>query len=627
MDGRRQLLRGFRNRRTRQQLVHLGIARPLSNEQTDPLYERALSPSSTKAAADLDRALASRPTLQDLVSTGVVPKDAVIWTPLETGCDLTAGLSFPPPAARNCHTLDLVGGLILLVAGHSTPDSSTIPYCLDLRTARWRPIFAQMMASTHAKVDELLPSGGCGAAVATGLRAGASTHLHQHDAAASAEIPCARYAHATTECCGDLLLMGGYGEQQWLNDVWVFKSEQQVWHAANIVNGIDGIAQQWPVLHHTSSAFELPAPRAAHSLTAIPVQAWARAIETAKHPRELAGAAHDSLHTSSVEEACAILFGGNDKNGLFNDVWLLRQLPSTVTSSDAGLQSCHLLWLKPIVVGDTPTPRAGHSAILFGASLIVFGGSRGWGTEAFNDLHVLDVGNVRPWSQLDLQHETSEQDADSLVFWYHPAVSGQAPAARAGHTATLIGNNMLVFGGSNSTQCFNDLHVLQCSTFTWSTPIRSGPSPMARSGAAAVAVGDTMVIFGGASFTGELLNDVHLLETDFLGRTASAHCAATAGRAAARAVASKQDSVVPQRTSAQPSSVSTECTIRTSSGFFSKTAGPSAQIEQSPQKAAVLQAYSQWKADWAHLKSVLLARESEQQASFDKLLASVTSPR
>ena len=626
-EGRQQLLRGFRNRRTRQQLVHLGIARPLQSENADAVYERALSPSSAKAAADLDKALASRPSRQDLVSTGVMPKDGVVWAPLEADWNSATGTSFPPPSARNCHTFDFVRGQILLVAGHSMLDSSTVPYCLDLRNAKWMPMFPQAEAqhprlsssSLHAVLHNQSESG---ASRAESAAACAPVTPLIQQAAVSSSGPCARYAHATTECCGTLLLMGGYGKHQWLNDVWSFDCARQQWCAAAVMNGsasteVGSSSLHWSSLRsHSSDLSEIPAPRAAHTLTAIPVQSWARAIESARHLS--AKSLHGETSTEhNSEEACAVLFGGNDKNGLFNDVWLLRQLPSSAVGSGV-LPAAQLLWLKPIVVGDTPTPRAGHTAVLFGASMIVFGGSRGWGTEAFNDLHVLDVGNIRPWLQPSVAslHEDPVQDADSLVFWYRPSVSGQAPAARAGHTAALIGNNMLVFGGADSVQCFDDLHVLQCSTFSWSTPMVSGSPPKARSGSAAVAVGDTMVIFGGATFTGELLNDVHLLETDFLGRTAELVPSAVLPQGLHKPLPKSSPRRVPDTAKGIETPLDTEV-----SGATQATASG----KQSIHLSLVMNAYSNWKAELAGIKALMAAEEQAQQARFEQLIAEASA--
>lgn len=39
-------------------------------------------------------------------------------------------------------------------------------------------------------------------------------------------------------------------------------------------------------------------------------------------------------------------------------------------------------------------------------------------------------------------------------------VSGEAPPVRCGHRTAVIGNNILIFGGSNKEEYFNDLWLL-----------------------------------------------------------------------------------------------------------------------------------------------------------------------
>ena len=205
------------------------------------------------------------------------------------------------------------------------------------------------------------------------------------------------------------------------------------------------------------------------------------------------------------------MFGGNDGEGLYNDVWLLREVPVQGEADAGQLVHTPLAWCRPVVVGEAPLPRAGHSAVMHGSTVVLFGGSRGYGTPAFGDLHMLDVGNVEPWEE--------GGSGEAMVFWYRPSATGTPPSARAGHTAVVVGHNMLIVGGADAKRSFEDLHVLDCNTHTWSCPPSTGPPPCPRAGHSAVALGDTVVLFGGADAEGALLADVHVLETDLLLRT------------------------------------------------------------------------------------------------------------
>src|SRR4029079_10776706 len=53
--------------------------------------------------------------------------------------------------------------------------------------------------------------------------------------------------------------------------------------------------------------------------------------------------------------------------------------------------------------------------------------------------------------------------------WSRPEVSGDTPDARIGHSATVCGRKMYIFGGFDliSRRYFQDVHSLDLDTFTW----------------------------------------------------------------------------------------------------------------------------------------------------------------
>ena len=61
------------------------------------------------------------------------------------------------------------------------------------------------------------------------------------------------------------------------------------------------------------------------------------------------------------------------------------------------------------------------------------------GAGTFRELHVLDI--------------------DALT-WQQVEAEGQAPIARSRHTATLVGKNLLLFGGVGGGRPLNDLFVM-----------------------------------------------------------------------------------------------------------------------------------------------------------------------
>ena len=63
------------------------------------------------------------------------------------------------------------------------------------------------------------------------------------------------------------------------------------------------------------------------------------------------------------------------------------------------------------------------------------------------------------------------------------------PTKRSGHTATLIGSELFIFGGGDGNALVNDLFVFDMLSESWSQPAVTGavPSPRSRHTAAATA--------------------------------------------------------------------------------------------------------------------------------------------
>jgi len=134
-----------------------------------------------------------------------------------------------------------------------------------------------------------------------------------------------------------------------------------------------------------------------------------------------------------------------------------------------------LMWSSPQMTGTIPSAREGHSAVLVGSDLFVFAGANG--EEWFNDLHILDKDQLS---------------------WSTPSVQGSVPLPREGHSAVLSKEQgMIVFGGTDGTQCFNDVHVLNTDTLKWSEVVTSGEPPAPRVFHSATLLEGRMVIFSG----------------------------------------------------------------------------------------------------------------------------------
>ncbi|XP_061649768.1 uncharacterized protein zgc:163014 isoform X1 [Phyllopteryx taeniolatus] len=163
------------------------------------------------------------------------------------------------------------------------------------------------------------------------------------------------------------------------------------------------------------------------------------------------------------------------------------------------------LWYKPIVEGDKPLPRFGHSATLLSQKLVIFAGRK---TATYlNDLHVLDLG-----------------------FMEYTAVKcgNMLPMPRGFHAALPVSDNrILVSGGCSAIGALQDVHVFNTDTNMWSSVAFSELSSKPRAGHSMINLTSTttladshtpwedepvkvlctLLVFGGSDCSGTFYND------------------------------------------------------------------------------------------------------------------------
>ena len=99
-----------------------------------------------------------------------------------------------------------------------------------------------------------------------------------------------------------------------------------------------------------------------------------------------------------------------------------------------------------------------------------------------------------------------------MLLWYPPVCSGPAPRPRSGHTAALVGHEIVFWGGCQGRKWSNDTYVLDVDTWRWRVALPSGARPAPRTYHTATAVSGGRVVFFGGNDADASFNDVHVLD-------------------------------------------------------------------------------------------------------------------
>ncbi|GAB0088318.1 Cytoplasmic polyadenylation element-binding protein [Sergentomyia squamirostris] len=200
----------------------------------------------------------------------------------------------------------------------------------------------------------------------------------------------------------------------------------------------------------------------------------------------------------------------------------------------------------------TPITRYNHAVTVYNSTMYVFGGKvfipGSEGSTSYHDLWAFDL-STRTWRECSSQgrHPTSKAQAsliaheDRLILfggvertwyllnelnvynlrdkqWMTPKITSPWPPAMNGHTATVHGRHMVVFGGFHNINSMieqsNDVWTLDLDTFRWKKQKTSSKKPAPRSKHYQVHLDDeNLLIVGGFGSDGKALNDMWLLTT------------------------------------------------------------------------------------------------------------------
>ena len=144
-----------------------------------------------------------------------------------------------------------------------------------------------------------------------------------------------------------------------------------------------------------------------------------------------------------------------------------------------------------------PCKRWGHGVVLYENQMYLFGGSG-------------NNSNPRSWEAIYIMNcETFEWErvCPSDPF------KGNIPEPRDSHSATRIGNNMYIFGGSNGNAPFNDMFAFNFTFRSWNKVNATGDIPFPREGHSAASLNDRYIFIYGGWNGKNIYNNYYLFDT------------------------------------------------------------------------------------------------------------------
>ncbi|KAL3862757.1 hypothetical protein ACJMK2_008707 [Sinanodonta woodiana] len=192
-------------------------------------------------------------------------------------------------------------------------------------------------------------------------------------------------------------------------------------------------------------------------------------------------------HCCCYYDKSVYVFGGcTSTNTTLNDLWRF----------DLARRE----WIRPLATGTYPFPKACATMVVYKDSLVLFGG---WSHPTPFHLHQA----ARFFSELHIYSPPSNR-------WSHiQTLSHESPKPMAGHSASVIRNMMVVFGGTQAPQNrINDVWVFNFDVMSWKKQLTSNIKPSPRYGQSQITIDDDHIFFlGGCGGPNQIFSDFWLL--------------------------------------------------------------------------------------------------------------------
>lgn len=233
----------------------------------------------------------------------------------------------------------------------------------------------------------------------------------------------------------------------------------------------------------------------------VPHMKWQERGQDHPKPSNRAGCVGLSYEQHASSFPALIVMGGIQGSGRTTNI--IQEWHYTDNDDDNALGS---RWTQHEMQGDIPAPRSGHSAILYGNQMWIYGGQGGGCF--YDDWYVYDIPN-HVWHRSNMLCSSTSFSGDGCS-----STTQRFPAGRRGHTATYLQDDKVVIIGGmglssagHTHRYFNSVHVFHLSSGIWEADLyveeethqknNDIPSPRAQHTAVKLPNTSIICVFGG----------------------------------------------------------------------------------------------------------------------------------
>jgi len=297
-----------------------------------------------------------------------------------------------PPSPIYQHTATLVGSKIFVIGGSTLPPSSSSVHssieihALDTETLLWcsldhtGDVPSQRGAHSASLVGEkiYLFGGGFGKALFGSVHVLDTKTMHWTQPKIQGTSPCARRGHASAVVDSTIYIFGGGDGKTILNDCYALNTEKLKW---TCIHGCSDdkkalIPQRrgyGTLAHYSNGLLSIGGSDTKLCFSDISF------IDLGSMQWQKKKVPHSQCrfgHTSSVVGDWLFIHGGCDGDNYCGNLQTLN------------LEK--MVWEKPLLTGEEPSPRAYHTMTPHDCRVFIIGGFDG--ATAFNDVHILELG-------------------------------------------------------------------------------------------------------------------------------------------------------------------------------------------------------------------------------------------